>query len=484
MKQLSGSDNLFLEMEKGNQMAHIASLGIYDPSTSPGQHVRFKAVLEHFTERFNSATIFRRRLVRTPFNIDRPYWVEDPSFDIEFHARHIALPKPGDWRQLCIQVARLHSRPIDFNRPPWEAYVIEGLDNIPGLPRGCFAVYMKFHHSLVDGGAGAEVLKLMHETSPEPRQSSGGRRVTIADREPTALELIARTVGTRFSRMLGATRLSVELGAMGLRMGQERLSQEKGSQPDKALMAHKAPVTRFGDKVSPHRVIDATPLDLAQMKLIQGTYPGVTVNDIFMAVSAGGVRRYLEAKGELPAETLNAMVPMSTRSGPSGTDDGNQIGTVAMPLFTNIADDGERLVMIKRGTDQAKRTAEETGKDLQQKLFEIIPTAATDFIVRQFVLPTANLTVSNVRGPSVPLYLAGAKLVTFMPINMVVDGMGLSVTGFSYNGALWVCVVSCRKMLPDPDLFVQCLKDSMAQLLAGATAEPEAAPPIKKKKPS
>lgn len=100
MKQLSGSDNLFLEMEKGNQMAHIASLGIYDPSTSPGQHVRFKAVLEHFTERFNSATIFRRRLVRTPFNIDRPYWVEDPSFDIEFHARHIALPKPGDWRQL------------------------------------------------------------------------------------------------------------------------------------------------------------------------------------------------------------------------------------------------------------------------------------------------------------------------------------------------------------------------------------------------
>lgn len=467
MKQLSGSDNLFLAMEQGNQMAHVASLGIYDPSTALGGQVRFKAILEFFTERLNSALLFRRRLVRTPFNIDRPYWVDDPAIDIEFHVRHIALPKPGDWRQLCIQVARLHARPIDFSRPPWEAYVIEGLDNIAGLPAGSFAVYNKFHHSMIDGGAGVEVIKLMHELSHESRPYPAGR-ATIADREPTTLELLVRTVGTRFTRTIAATRLSVELGVAALRMGQDRIDPDKAETADKSLAAQRAPVTRFSGKVSPHRVVDALPLDLAEIKSIREAFPGTTINDVFMSVCGGTVRRYLESKDELPAATLNAMMPMSTRSGASEADEGNQIGTVAMPLFTDIADDGERLQLIRRGTEQAKRTAEAMGKDMQAKLFEVLPTAAANLFVRQFVTPTANLTVSNVRGPNAPLYLAGAKLVTFMPVNMVIDGIGLSITGFSYNGALWVCIVACRSMMPDPAYFVQCLKDSMAQHLATA----------------
>ena len=167
MKYLSGMDNLFLAMDKGNQHLHVASLGIYDPSTASGGKVRFKAILSYFSSRLNVAKLFRRRLVSAPLGLDRPYWIEDAEIDIEYHVRHIALPHPGDWRQLMIQVARLHSRPLDMTKPLWEAYIIEGLDNIPGLPIGSFAVYIKIHHSAIDGEAGAAMLSAIHAHSPE-----------------------------------------------------------------------------------------------------------------------------------------------------------------------------------------------------------------------------------------------------------------------------------------------------------------------------
>ena len=162
MKQLSGTDSLFLRMERGNQYMHVAGLGIYDPSTAPDGKVRFKDVLRFFESRLDALPVFRRRLVRVPLRLDRPYWIEDPHIDVEFHVRHIALPAPGDWRQLCIQVARIHARPLDRSKPLWEAYVIEGLDNIEGLPTGSFALYIKFHHCAVDGEAGTEILKAIH----------------------------------------------------------------------------------------------------------------------------------------------------------------------------------------------------------------------------------------------------------------------------------------------------------------------------------
>ena len=159
MKQLSGTDNLFLRMERGHQFMHVAGLGIYDPSTAPEGRVRFKDILRFFESRLDASPIFRRRLVNVPFDVDRPYWIEEADIDVEFHVRHVALPHPGDWRQLCIQVARIHSRPLDRSKPLWEAYVIEQLNNVPGIPPGSFALYIKFHHCAVDGEAGTEILE-------------------------------------------------------------------------------------------------------------------------------------------------------------------------------------------------------------------------------------------------------------------------------------------------------------------------------------
>ncbi len=213
MRQLSGTDSLFLRLERGNQYMHVAGLGIYDPSTAPEGRVRFKDVLRFFEARLDSLPLFRRRLVTVPLGLDRPYWIEDPDIDVEFHVRHIALPHPGDWRQLCIQVARIHSRPLDRSKPLWEAYVIEGLDHIPGLPSGSFALYLKIHHCAVDGEAGTELIRAIHSTLADDFSEPAARVRRYKDRMPTAPELYLRAVARGVSRVPSLARLSAETAA-------------------------------------------------------------------------------------------------------------------------------------------------------------------------------------------------------------------------------------------------------------------------------
>ena len=181
MQQLSGMDAAFLYAE--TPRAHMAGGGIaiYDPSTAPGGRVTFKGILDHIDKRLHEARVFRQRLVRVPLDLDHPYWIEDPDFDLEFHVRHIALPEPGDWRQLCIQVARLVSRPLDLDRPLWELYVIEGLDNVEGVPAGSFALVTKVHHAAIDGMSGMEMTSAIHDDDADgradrPRRRCGARR--------------------------------------------------------------------------------------------------------------------------------------------------------------------------------------------------------------------------------------------------------------------------------------------------------------------
>ena len=168
MKQLSGQDAMFLHAELDGLPQHIGGVTIYDQSTAPGGKVRFKQILAMLEARAHLSPIFRRKLAFVPYGLGRPYWVEDPDFDIEYHVRHIALPKPGDWRQLCILAARLHAIPLPRDKPMWEMYVIEGLNNIPWLPKSSFAIYTKMHHAAVDGHTGTEITAGMHDTSPEP----------------------------------------------------------------------------------------------------------------------------------------------------------------------------------------------------------------------------------------------------------------------------------------------------------------------------
>src|SRR5829696_1868976 len=168
MRQLRGEDARFVYAESGHANSNITLISIYDPSTAAEGRVRFKGLLKHIESRLHLSPVFRQKLLRVPLELDFPYWIEDESFDLEYHVRHIALPKPGDWRQFCIQASRIHARPLDLNRPLWEIYVIEGLDSLIDLPEGSFALLVKTHRAALDVERASELTRLLHDTDAAP----------------------------------------------------------------------------------------------------------------------------------------------------------------------------------------------------------------------------------------------------------------------------------------------------------------------------
>jgi WS/DGAT/MGAT family acyltransferase len=211
-----------------------------------------------------------------------------------------------------------------------------------------------------------------------------------------------------------------------------------------------------------------------ECKTIREHVADVTINDIFLATCGGAVRRYLAAKGDLPAQSLSAMMPISTRGEKKDADAGNQVGMVPVLLRSDIADPIERMEKVRRGSRESKGVSSVLGHDFPAKLIQILPAIAAEGLISRGLAPMCNATVSNVRGPGVPMYMAGARLQVFLPISAVINGIGLNITGFSYNGILWVCFVSCRKMLPDPKFFRQCLNESFAEIVSAAKKRPRA----------
>lgn len=475
MQQLSGSDSVMLFTERRNIYNHVGGLLVYDVTTAPGGKVRFKDILKHFDARLHLHPVFRRRLVQVPFGIDRPYWVTDPDLDVEYHIRHIALPKPGDWRQLMIQVARLHSRPLDRSRPLWEAYVIEGLDNIPKLPPGAFAVFLKLHHAAVDGMAAAHLMKELHSVTPDDDELETTRTV-VADRDPTNYELLARSIDNRVTQLNRVARLSARIGLRLLAAGRDRWPDIARGQLQEIvstatdLVPRKAPETRFSGPVSAHRVMEAFGMPLSRIKRIRHKVPGSTLNDIFIAVAGGAARKYLQAKDELPEESLVALMPISLRS--DASTGGNEVAGVPVKACTDIADPIERLRRAHEESVIGKSRGERMGLDLLKNLLDVLPSSAATGLWENGIVRSVNMTVSNVRGPDEAMYLAGAKAMCMYPVSIPADGAGLNFTGVSYNGVMWVSMVSCRDMIPDPGFFLECMRGAWEELLAAADALP------------
>ena len=496
MQQLSGSDSVMLVTERRNIYNHVGGLLVYDVSTAPGGKVRFRDILRHFDARLHLHPVFRRRLVPVPLDIDRPYWVTDPDLDLEYHIRHIALPKPGDWRQLMIQVARLHSRPLDRSRPLWEAYVIEGLDNVPKLPPGAFAVFLKLHHAAVDGMAAVHLMKELHSTTPGDVEFQTTRTV-IADRNPTNYELLARSIDNRVAQLNLGARLSARIGLRLLAAGRSRWPEIARGQLQEVIAAatdlvpRKAPATRFSGPVSAHRVMEAFGMPLSRIKRIRQAVPGSTLNDIFIAVAGGAVRKYLQAKGELPEESLVALMPISLRSDASAG--GNEVSGVPVKACSDIADPIERLRCAREESATSKLRGERMGLDLLKNLLDVLPSPAATGLWESGIVRSVNMTISNVRGPDQAMYLAGAKAMCMYPVSIPADGAGLNFTGVSYNGVMWVSMVSCRTMVPDPGFFLECMRGAWEDLLAAAGALPvgdgssarkaPATPPVTSRKP-
>ena len=474
MKQLGILDAAFINLEQTNTPQHIGGLGIYDPSTAPGGFVRFKDVIASFERRLGRMPLFRTRIVEVPGGLDRPYWVKDANFDVEFHLRHIALPAPGDWRQLCIQVARLHSRPLDMSRPLWEAYIIEGLDNIPNLPAGCFAVYTKMHHALLDGAGGSSFMSALHDPQPTPGaddRADGEPRLVDAD--PSMAELLSRAsvngVKNTLQLLTGTARNTVAIGKYALDVARKQIPAPGVS----------APKTILNRSVGPHRVFDAAEFPLDGFKAIKNA-AGVTLNDVALGVIGGALQRYLHSRGEAPAEgSLAAAIPLNMRTRRNMTADNNQVGSVFASLHTDIADPMERLQAIKQGTTEAKVSGESSPMVDAMKLagvFSPLVTKAAAGIwarneLSRFIPMNVSTCISNVPGPDFPLYCAGARMVDYYGLGVLTPGMGVFHLVFSYAGKLTLSVLADRDIMPDPESYHDFLVASYEELYGAAMGQ-------------
>ncbi len=466
MEQLSAMDASFLYFETANAPMHIGSVAIYDQATVEGGVLAFKEILKNYESRLHLARSFRQRIVRVPLSLDHPYWLEDPDFDIEYHVRHIALPKPGDWRQLCIQVARLHARPMDTTRPLWEFTVIEGLDNVEGLPKGSFAIVSKVHHAAIDGVSGAEMTAAVHDIEadavPTPPE-----KAWLPERMPTAVELLSRTSVNNVRQPFKLARVVVESVPALARLG-------IGLSAGKLKRVGAVPRTRFNGKVSPHRVFDGRSFRLSDIRAIKNAVEGATVNDAVIAIVGGALNKYLSSKNELPKDSLIAMAPISVRSKDQQKSAGNQVSAMSVAVRSDIADPLARLVAVFESTTNSKEMTNAIGASTLTDYSQFIPSTVAGLAARLYtnlglanrITPIFNTVITNIPGPQIPLYMTGARLVTQFGLGPILDGMGIIHPVFSYCGEITISFTSCREMIPDPAFYAECIQESFDEMMA------------------
>ncbi len=468
MQQLSGMDATFLYFETPQTPAHIGAFSIYDPSSAPGGRVTFKGLLANVEQRLHLARCFRQKLVHAPFDLDHPWWIEDADFDLEFHVRHIALPEPGDWRQLCIQVARIHARPLDLSRPLWEMYVIGGLDQVEGVPAGSFALLTKIHHAAIDGVSGAEITAAIHDLSPDALPTPPDKPWK-PEPTPSFAEIALRTVASNLRRPVGVARL---LGRTVPSLARSLM----GPRPPDVERRGPVPRTRWNGTITPHRVVEGRLFSLQEIRDIRKCVPGSTVNDVVLTVCSGAMRRYLEHHGELPDESLVAMAPISVRRSDEQSSAGNRISAMSVTLHSDVADPLERLARVYEETRSSKEMAQAIGAETLTDVTQFVPGSLAGLAARLYtrlglanrISPLLNTVITNVPGPQIPLYFCGARMVSTFGLGPVMDGMGLIHPVFSYAGRISISVTACRSQLPDPGFYAECLEASFAELRAAA----------------
>ncbi|MGN6498984.1 MAG: WS/DGAT/MGAT family O-acyltransferase [Tsuneonella sp.] len=472
MRQLQGMDASFVALETKNSPMHIGSLLIYNPATAPGGFVRYKDILAFFESRLQLSRTVRQRLVRVPFDLDYPYWIEDPDFDLEYHVRHVALPKPGDWRQLCIQAARIFARPLDLTRPPWEFTIIEGIDGIEGVAKGSYAMVTKVHHAAIDGMSGIDLMEAMHTLDPAapPPESADTWK---PEKVPSPAELLGKSYFNAVTNPLKQLEAAAK-AAPGLAKALKGIVAKEFDVSGEMI----APKSRFNKVISAHRVVEGRSVPLADIKAIRALAPGAKVNDVFLAIIGGAMRKYLAAHNDLPAKTLTAMAPISVRSKDEKGDMGNQVAAMIAPLGTHIEDPVERLKFVHARTVNSKAMTDAVGARNMTEVSKVSPALYMSLGAQLYTRlglanrmgPPFTTVVTNVPGPPVPIYSAGARLESMMGLICLTDGMGLAHVVQSYTDEATIAFTACRELMPDPEFYAQCIEQSFEELRDRASA--------------
>lgn len=455
--QLPDADSVFLSMETDAAKAHIGSLTTLDPAGR--EDFGYERFVEHVGERLALVPRFSWKLQEVPLGLDNPYWVENEDFDFRKHIHRIAVPSPGGMREVTELAGYLHSQPLDRSRSLWEVWFIEGLEG------GKCALYMKMHHCLMDGTSGAGLGDVIADLTPDadgppmvPEQYS-----EETPREPTTWELMRN--GIQNSR---ARRRSL-LGHLG--GGLKEMALEALGQAEAPLIGE-VPRTFFNGTLGKRRGLASTSLPLETVKDLKKHFD-VTVNDVVLEVVASAMRRYLRDRSELPEQPLVAMCPVSLRAEGEGKLE-NQITQMDVPVATDVADPIERLKAISSATTRAKKELEKGGLDIMHALGESFAPGMMSLVMRAADLAgeagplPGNFVVSNVRATPMPLYLAGAKVESLMPMSVLATGQGLNVTVVSYCDKIDIGLTVDPDMVPDAWRLVEQFPAALAELESAA----------------
>lgn len=469
-RRLSPLDIAFLKMETPEAPSHVGGLQIFE--IPAGYKGSFVADLKDKLLETTVGQPFNLKLSPRGLPFAFPAWVPDGNFDIDFHLRHSALPKPGRMDDLMKLVSRLHGRLLDRTRPLWEMYLIEGLDG------NRFGLYTKIHHALVDGVGGMKMVDESFSRSP----------TDLNVKAPWMIEAPTRPKRAKLSKVEAGKKTATRLigPIKSLPQALKALAMPGDTE---AAIAFKTSKTVFNGHITASRRFTINSLPLSETKIL-GKALGHTINDIFLAVSSSALRTYLAEKGMSPELPLTATVPISIQVKGS-TKQGNQITYVAVNLRTDIADPLARLKAIGRSAAAAKSDMSALSRDAVQTLAVVAQSMAAlinQFRLSSYIKPPANLVLSNVPGPREDLYFMGAKLIGYYPMSILMDGQALNITLCSHGDKLDFGILGCRNALPDLDRLGELIGESFRELqqVAGLAPSPTLKPaqPARNKAPA
>jgi WS/DGAT/MGAT family acyltransferase len=463
VQQISGQDAAFLYAESPTSPMHIATLTIVDGA------LKFADFKDIVASKLHLIPKFRKRLLNVPMNLDYPYWVDDPNFDIDLHINRLKLPDPSDWSTLREMTSSIFSSSLDLRRPLWSISFIEGLDAVSQVPKGSVAIVTKVHHVMIDGSSGVGIMGLLFDKSIEDKDKEIAKPKPFEPEAlPDEINLLIKSSQTFFKDPLKAPKLIGET-AFSFLKGQVKwkLNNKKSISRSK----YSVPNTIFNKSVSPKRTWGTAILSFERINTLRKIM-NVSINDVILAICAGGIRTYLEEKEKLPVQPLVANVPISIRKKDDNQSMNNQISNMFVRIATHIKDPIERLEYIQEQTNVGKTKHKAVGAKALSKMADAVPFGLANlaaglyskYNIKEFHRPPFNVTITNVPGPQTPLYLRGHKILSIFGLTPVLDGFGLIIAAFSYNGLVSLTTTSDARTMPDADKFSRYIRESANEL--------------------
>ncbi|MDQ6817392.1 MAG: wax ester/triacylglycerol synthase family O-acyltransferase [Actinomycetota bacterium] len=458
--RLTGLDASFLHLERDASHMHVAACTVFQ-----GVAPAYEELLEQIHSRLHLVPRYRQRLAFVPFNQGRPVWVDDPHFQLRFHVRHTALPRPRGEEQLKRLAGRVFSQPLDRSRPLWELWLVESLAG------DRFALLSKTHHALVDGISGVDIASVLFDSSPDPMPVAPPDHEWAPRPPPSNARLLADALIERATvpaEIVRGARAALR-GSLGF--AHRAFQGLAGVRAIASAGLQSAPQSPFNVRIGPHRRFTWVNGSLSEFNAVKSKFGG-TVNDVVLGVVAGALGRYMRLHGhETEGLELRAMVPVSVRADIERGALGNRVAAMWAPLPVGLTDPVERLVVVSRAMEGIKESGQAVGAQVLTRLSGFAPPTimaqAARLQARQRLF---NVVVTNVPGPQYPLYMLGHELETILPMVPLAENTALGIAILSYNGQLNFGLVADFDALPDVERLANELRASIRETVAAAEA--------------